>query len=276
MDFLITIFFFFKLVLGLYLWVFMLYCAVVCLDFKIKNPNVTVCIVVSYIIYNLWRVTLVVMEWIFVVILDWLLFLCLFWTLMVYLFLFLCLFWTFMVYLIPWLMGLDGFLYGRLLRFQLQRPVSMDMLSATLLQLIFSLLKSLKILCPLRTIAMYVDVFFFVMFLYIFDSLFYFWHFSVSFCLIGSPCESYRLPIDRYFWGWICKLKYCFFWFFLIFGNLFDSMTVLILLFESLYWMMLFYRWVCLPKMVTPRMTWSFLLTTICLLRFVGIYCFVC
>nr|AFK38679.1 unknown [Medicago truncatula] len=44
---------------------------------------------------------------------------------------------------------------ARLLRFQLQRPVSMDMLSATLLQLIFSLLKSLKILCPLRTIAMF-------------------------------------------------------------------------------------------------------------------------
>lgn len=262
--------FFLKLVLGLYLWVFMLYCAVVWLDFKTKNPNVTVCIVVSfYYLYPLkGNFGCVGM--------DWSLFLCMFWTLMVYLFLFLCLFWTLMVYLIPWLMGLDGFLYGRSLRFQLQRPVSMDMLSATLLQLIFSLLKSLKILCPLRTIAMYVDIFFFMMILYIFDSLFYFWHFSVSFCLIGSPCESYRLPIDRYFWGWICKLKYCFFWFFWFLAICLIQWLVLILLFESLYWMMLFYRWVCSPKMVTPRMTWSFLLMTICLLRFVEIYCFVC
>lgn len=51
-----------------------------------------------------------------------------------------------------------GFLCDRLLKFLLPRRVSTVMLSVTLLGLIFSLPRSLKILCPLPTTVMYVPV----------------------------------------------------------------------------------------------------------------------
>jgi hypothetical protein len=94
--------------------------------------------------------------------------------------------------------------------------------------------------------------------------------FLLFFLLLGSPCESYRLPIDWYFRGWIRELKFFFF-----FYNSFDSMTNLDSIVWIFTWMILFYRWVCLLIMGTPRMTWSFLPMTVCLLRFVEIYCFI-
>ena len=55
-----------------------------------------------------------------------------------------------------WLIHENGFyFYDRLLKFQLPRLVSTVMLSATLLELIFSLPRSSKILCPLPTTVMY-------------------------------------------------------------------------------------------------------------------------
>ena len=75
----------------------------------------------------------------------------------------------------------DGFFLsvGRLLRFRLRRPVSTVMLSATLLELISSLLRSLKILSPLLTTVMYAPTSFIFL-------IFYSW-FTVIHFLIVAP-----------------------------------------------------------------------------------------
>jgi hypothetical protein len=111
----------------------------------------------------------------------------------------------------------------------------------------------------------------FMMFLHFYAS-FLWWHISFVF-------SSFRFPM----WivpttNWLIFLRmdsWVEILFLLFFRYSFDSTTNLDSIVWIFTWMILFYRWVCLLIMGTPRMTWSFLPMTVCLLRFVEIYCFI-
>ena len=89
-------------------------------------------------------------------------------------------------------MRVDGFLCDRLLKFPLPRRVSTVMLSVTLLGLIFSLPRSLKILCPRPTTVMCVPVHIFSTYVISFLEstlleLFLFWNFVCLFYYSRFP-----------------------------------------------------------------------------------------
>lgn len=88
--------------------------------------------------------------------------------------------------------------------------------------------------------------------------LYYCLHFfrinGCCFWFAGSSCQSYWLPADWYFWGWICK-----------FCHLPESCLSLNLCSDEIK----YFRLVCWLKMVTQRMIWGFQLMTICWPRFV-------
>ena len=153
----------------------------------------------------------------------------------------------------------------RLLKFPPPRLASTVMLSATLLELTFSLPRNLKILCHLPITVMYVFICFVILLSVDYASLI-----VISFqYLWGVLCRFLMSTVLTT--SWLISLRMDLYVQFLYLFSLFLCLRVN---FSYECWfltgLIAFFRWVCWLKMGTPRMIWSSQLMTICWPRLVS------